>query len=404
MKNRKIRMQKMRDFKKNRNRKTNSKNRNKVRNRGKGLSVESFINKVGSSKDQKKFVSKKSFSNLIPGSQILDKLQNKGYHTPTEIQEKSIPWISEGRDLVGIAGTGTGKTLAFLLPLVEKLHKNPENQSILVVTPTRELATQVAQEFKMITKGSGLYFCILIGGVPVRMSIKDLSRTNHIVIGTPGRIIDMAQRGELRLNKFKTLVLDEFDRMLDMGFIDEVSQINERLVAKEQTLLFSATTGVSIKKLIPKFTNDPVRVTAGIGTHNTNAIDQSVLRTRRGKEKEGALKKLLLDEVNEKVLLFCETKRLVDSVHSILRKESIRSEIIHGDKPQRARDQALRKFKSGKTSVLVATDVVARGIDVKDVSLVINYDAPRTYDDYIHRIGRTGRAGKSGRAITFIEQ
>ena len=393
----------MRNFNKKNKPTSKFRGRKSSRNSRKSLNPSSFVSNHNGTEKNEEFKNKKNFSDLIINQDLLQRVENIGFDNPTEIQEKAIPWIEEGKDLVGIAGTGTGKTLAFLIPLVERLMKSPEDQSILVVTPTRELATQVKDEFKRITKGTGLFYCTLIGGIPVNLSLRDLKRTNHIVIGTPGRILDMADRGALKLENFKTLVLDEFDRMLDMGFIDEVSRINDGLSNKLQTLLFSATSGKSINKLIGQFTNEAQRVNAGVGTHTTAAINQTILKTGKGKEKEKALKNLLMEEVDEKILLFCETKRLVDSVHEILNKEKIRSEIIHGDKPQRARDKALRKFKSGQASVLVATDVVARGIDVKDVSLVINYNAPRTYDDYIHRIGRTGRAGNSGRAITFIE-
>lgn len=393
----------MHNYKKRRKRNSSHPPRKRKKQGRERLDINKFISKPSTTNKEEHQISKASFSDFDLSRSLLDLLKNRGFERPTEIQEKAIPHIMEGRDLIGIAGTGTGKTVAFLLPLIRELMVKAEDQSILVVTPTRELATQVKDEFKMLTRGLGLYYSTLIGGISVRLSIQDLQRTNHIIIGTPGRILDMAHQGHLKLEKFKTLVLDEFDRMLDMGFIDDVRMIDSGMENKDQTLLFSATMGGSIKKLVQEFTSDPMEVRTKTSTHNTDAIHQDVLRVPKGESKIKALHNLLQVQRKEKVLLFCETKRLVDKVHKGLKEANFKSELIHGDKPQKARDIALRKFKSGRTNVLVATDVVARGIDVKDISLVINYDAPRKYEDYIHRIGRTGRAGKTGKAITFID-
>jgi len=339
--------------------------------------------------------------NLNPELNI--RLNQKGYQKPTEIQDKAIPMIMKGHDVIGIAGTGTGKTAAFLLPVINRLMENQTDQYALVVTPTRELANQIADEFKSFTKGLGLFYTSLIGGNRVDASLKSLSRKNHIIIGTPGRLIDMVKRGALKLENFKVLILDEFDRMLDMGFLEDVAFLEQKMKSKEQTLLFSATMEASQQAQVTKMTNDPVMVKAGKGTQNTGAIAQEVIKVPSGQKKIDFLKHIINQEDQQKIILFCETKRKVDLIHKTLNQASITTDMIHGDKTQKAREVALRKFKNGKIQVLVATDVVARGIDITDIALVINYEVPRNYNDYVHRIGRTGRAGKSGRAITFLD-
>jgi ATP-dependent RNA helicase RhlE len=334
---------------------------------------------------------------------LLKKIREKGYENPTEIQDKSIPAIMTGKDLVGIAGTGTGKTAAFLIPIIQDLIEDPVNNKALIVAPTRELANQILDEFKGLTRGFNLFASCLIGGNPVNRSIQDLKRTNHVVIGTPGRLTDMASRGVLKLQHFETLVLDEFDRMLDMGFVDEVLSINERMTNKDQTLLFSATMDKSIRHIVRDITSEAVEVMASEGTRPATSITQEVMQVPVNVNKMDFLKDLMQGWNDEKIILFCATKRKVDQVHRKLSASSIRTDMIHGDKTQRAREVALRKFKNGQINVLIATDVVARGIDVDDVSLVVNYEIPHDYTDYIHRIGRTGRAGKTGKAITLID-
>ena len=349
------------------------------------------------------YVNAHQFADFNLHNSLLERISGKGYITPTQVQDKAIPHAISGRDIIGVAGTGTGKTAAFLIPIIQDLIVNPINNKALIIAPTRELATQIFEEFRDLTRGMNLYSTCLIGGNPVHQSIRDLQRSNHIIIGTPGRLVDMSQRGHLKFGKFETLVLDEFDRMLDMGFVDEVRDINARMVAKKQTLLFSATIEKSIKTIIQEITKDPIEVIANTGVRPSASIEQEVMKVPSDKKKIDFLLDIVSEWRGQKILLFCTTKRKVDQVHKSLMQANITTDLIHGDKSQRAREVALRKFKSGKIDVLVATDVVARGIDVTDVSLVINYEIPHDYTDYIHRIGRTGRAGKLGKAITLID-
>ncbi len=344
-----------------------------------------------------------TFTDFQLDSRLLTRLETLGYEKPTEIQDKTIKANLSGMDLVGLAGTGTGKTAAFLIPIVQRLLEQPDDQTALIIAPTRELASQIFDQYRKLTKGLDLYTTLLIGGANVGQAIRDLRRTNHVIIGTPGRLLDMAGRGLLSLDRFEILVLDEFDRMLDMGFAEDVKKIDDQMISKSQTLLFSATMDPSQRKLVKQITRNPMHLEAGVGTQLTDAIDQDILQVPKGRKKIEVLQDLLNSEDQDKVILFCETKRQVDDVSKNLRINGVKSDEIHGDKTQRSREVALRKFRRGQTRVLVATDVAARGIDVADISLVINYNVPRSYNDYVHRIGRTGRAGAKGRAITIID-
>ena len=342
------------------------------------------------------------FEDFHVDQELLHRIQNKGFKAPSEIQDKAIPVLLQGDDLIGVAGTGTGKTAAFLIPIIDRLLEEPEDQNVLIIAPTRELASQINEELRSLVKGLGIFSTCLIGGLSVRDSIQSLKRTNHIVIGTPGRLMDMHDRGLLDFGNFETLVLDEFDRMLDMGFSDEMREINKKMVNKEQTMLFSATVDNSQRRLMDEIAGGAKEVRAAVNTQKTDAIHQDVLHVK-GQNKFELMHGLIAENPADKVILFCETKRGADDMMKRLKGEKVKADVIHGDKTQRARETALRKFKKGNVTVLVATDVVARGIDVSDVSLVINYEAPRNYTDYVHRIGRTGRAGKSGKAITMID-
>ncbi|MDH5598323.1 MAG: DEAD/DEAH box helicase [Cyclobacteriaceae bacterium] len=341
-----------------------------------------------------------SFSELGLCSTIVSRLIEIGYTNPREIQEKAIPAVLRGENVMGIASTGTGKTAAFLLPIINELLINPVENHTLVIVPTRELALQIHQEFKNLTRGMGLYTTVLIGGSNIGLNIKDLSRVNHLIIGTPGRLIDLLNRNLLSLNSFNTLVLDEFDRMLDMGFKEDVKKIRKKLTSIKQTLLFSATIDNSQRKIINELVSNYNTIQSSLKIKASENVTQDVVKVDSDQNKFDVLLSLLLDE--EKVILFSETKRKVTKLVQNLTKAGIRTGEIHGDISQRKRESALRSFKSGNTKVLVATDVLARGIDITDVSLVINYEIPGNYEDYIHRIGRTGRSGKKGKALTFI--
>lgn len=343
-----------------------------------------------------------SFDDMGLSPNLLAQIRHKGYQKPSEIQDKAILPIVQGRDLIGIAGTGTGKTAAFLIPLIQQMIADKRENHALIIAPTRELANQINEEFHSLTKGMGLLSTVLIGGASVSQGLKNLRRKNHIIIGTPGRLQDMHAQRALDYSKFKVLVLDEFDRMLDMGFSREIQKINREMRGKEQSLLFSATLDPTQKSLIAEMTSNPLTVQSSTSTHKSSAIDQQVVYTE-GKDKFDVLKDILKQPISTKTILFCETKRHADKLVKKLKGEAYTADAIHGNKSQNRRELTLSMFKNGKINILVATDVVARGIDISDVELVINYQPPRSYADYVHRIGRTGRAGKMGRAITLID-
>lgn len=382
-------------------------NRNRYSSRGSGsgrLDLSKYTNPGIESAEEVKYQNEFTFEDFNLDPKLQKRIREKGYLAPTEIQDKSIPYTLMGHDLIGIAGTGTGKTAAFLVPIIQRILESKNQQyNALIITPTRELASQIMDEFFTLTKGMKLFSTALIGGTSIDRCLKSLGKTNHIIVGTPGRLMDMVRRKALHLHKFETLVLDEFDRMLDMGFKDDVLMLENGMENKRRTLMFSATMDHSQREIINNITEEPVEVFVKTSKKNLNSVKQDVIHVKRGESKQAIIEKLI-GETEEKVILFCETKQHVDAVHKKFGEVNIKSDIIHGDKSQREREKALRKFKKGHTNVLVATDVLARGIDIDDVSLVINYEVPRNYNDYIHRIGRTGRAGKSGQAITLINK
>lgn len=325
----------------------------------------------------------------------------KGYTTPSPIQDQSIPLILEGRDIVGIANTGTGKTAAFLLPLINKVLKKKDEQ-ILIVAPTRELAIQIDQEFKDLTRGMGLFSVCCVGGVNIVGQLKELRYFNNFIIGTPGRLKDLIERGQIKLEKFKTIVLDEADQMLDMGFINDMKYLVAKMPAERHTLFFSATLSPEIEKLIGSFLNNPARVM--VKTRDTSKdVEQDVVRIMPGMNKVDTLVDLLKQPGFDKVIVFCKTKHGAEKLTQMIVRQGIKAESIHGDKDHKRRQKALGLFKQDHVQALVATDVAARGLDISGVSHVINFDLPSTYTDYVHRIGRTGRAGKKGLALTFIQ-
>jgi ATP-dependent RNA helicase RhlE len=348
------------------------------------------------------FRSERLIHELPINARLKQNLSEKGYTRPTEIQDLTLETLMEGRDILGIAQTGTGKTGAFLIPIIEQLLHNKVNPYALVVVPTRELALQVEEEFKSMSKGLGLFSACFIGGTSISRDLQTLRRNSHVVIATPGRLLDLADRRALDLGKFKTLVLDEFDRMLDMGFIRDVHRILDGMKQRKHTMLFSATLDKSQQSMINNILNNPVTVKVSGGTRGGDGIDQDIIRLKPGEDKFMVLKNMLSGNEFNKVLLFEETKHRVSKLCIKLNKAGIPAEQIHGNKSQNARQSALKAFKQGRVKVLVATDVASRGLDISDVSHVINYQVPQTHDSYIHRIGRTGRAGKVGKAYTFV--
>jgi len=354
-------------------------------------------------KEETKYVSPRSFDEMAIAPNLKANLYEKGFKNPTQIQNDTFEHLIGGRDLLGVANTGTGKTGAFLIPIIHQLLNTKEPFQTLVVVPTRELALQVEQEFRTLTYKLGLYSSSFIGGTNVGADLKKLSRKNHLIIGTPGRLMDMADRGALRLQNISTLVLDEFDRMLDMGFVNDIKKMVKMMKTRKQTMLFSATIDKTQKSLIAELLNNPVEIKVSSGTSTSEQIDQDIIRVPQGADKFVMLMDLLNESQAPKVLIFAETKRMVDKVGKKLNQSGIKTDIIHGDKSQNYRSKALDKFKKGNVQILVATDVAARGIDVNNISHVINYQLPLTFDSYVHRIGRTGRAGQTGKAYTFID-
>lgn len=343
------------------------------------------------------------YSELDLHQGLKDNIDRKGYTHPTQIQEQTLTHLINGRDLMGVANTGTGKTGAFLIPIIQQLLQNKQQFQSLVVVPTRELALQVEEEFNSLVKGLNLYSVSFIGGTNISRDLSNLRKNNQLIIGTPGRLMDLANRKALRLQDIKVLVLDEFDRMLDMGFVNDIKRLVKSMTNRKQTMLFSATVDKTQKNLISDLLTNPMEVKVSSGETTADQIDQDIIRVPQGTDKFDLLLNLIGDKSFEKVLIFAETKRLVNKVGQRLNSSGVRSDVIHGNKSQNYRNNALNKFKQGTVQVLVATDVAARGIDVTDVTHVINYQLPLNFDSYVHRIGRTGRAGKTGKAYTFVD-
>ncbi len=373
------------------------------RNRGpqdERIDVSRFINKAVITEEVEHFIPEHTFNDFKISESLKKAIAAKGYISPTPIQDRSIPHTLHGVDVVGIANTGTGKTGAFLIPLLDKALRNPQAQALIVV-PTRELAIQIDEELKGFTKHLRISSVCAFGGSNINRQIDALRRHQHFIIGTPGRLKDLIERRKLNLHKCEVAVLDEADRMLDMGFIHDMRTILKELPQERQTLFFSATLSKEIEALIGEFLNEPVRIS--VKTRDTSKnVDQDVVRVPRD-GKFDALAALLKKPEFGRVLVFGRTKHGVDKLTRMLTRQGVPADSIHGNKNNNKRQHALRLFKDGRVKVLVATDVAARGLDIADVSHVINYDLPATYDDYVHRIGRTGRGAKKGIALTFIE-
>lgn len=342
------------------------------------------------------------FKDFALNTNLQHNLEQSGYTMPTAIQDQALVPALEGKDIIGLASTGTGKTAAFLLPIIEKLYANKTLNSVLIMAPTRELAQQIDEEFKKFARGMSLYSAVCVGGTSLDKQIRELRRGPHIIIGTPGRLKDLLNRRNLRLGAVDVFVLDEADRMLDMGFLPDIKTIAAQIPKIRQTLCFSATITPPIQSLLQDFMQDPVTVSVRSGV-TSDHVEQDVIEARDKTHKLELLQELLRKSDFEKVLIFGETKFGVQRLANHLTSNDILAEAIHGNKSQAQRQRALRAFRDDKVKVLVATDVAARGLDITDVSHVINYDQPGTYDDYVHRIGRTGRAGKAGKALTFID-
>ena len=327
-------------------------------------------------------------------------IQARGFDVPSPIQDQAIPAALEGKDVVGVANTGTGKTAAFLLPLISKLLHNP-TQQVLIMAPTRELALQIENEFILFAKGMRLYSALCIGGTPIAKQIGQLNRNPHLIIGTPGRLKDLIERRKLKLDRCHSVVLDEVDRMVDMGFINDMKRILQELPRERQSLFMTATVPKSVEAIMHSFLSEPITITVKTGDTAEN-VEQDVVRMQKGESKIDKLHSLLAQNELEKVLVFGETKQGVERLSRDLNNRGIISVSIHGDKTQSQRQRALSQFRDNHAEVMIATDVAARGLDIDNITHVINYDTPQNYEDYTHRVGRAGRAGKRGYALTFV--
>ena len=347
------------------------------------------------------FIETYKFSDLDLHPQLKTNILKKGYTFPTKIQDLTIKSIMEGKDVLGVASTGSGKTGAFLIPLINKSLKNP-NEKCLIIVPTRELAKQIREEFVELTFGTNVRSVDVIGGESMGKQVFLLKKQPQFVIGTPGRLKDLEERRILRLEDFNNIVLDEVDRMLDMGFIDDVKFLTSKLRSVKQSLFFSATMSVEAEKVAALLLKNPVKFQVEKVSPAIN-VDQDIIRVSSVGQKIEKLHELLIDKEFKKVLIFSRTKRGVDRVSKELAVRGFKVDSIHGDKSQYKRTRVITNFKFGKLNILVATDVASRGLDIKDITHVINYDEPENYNDYIHRIGRTGRVNKKGVALTFVK-
>lgn len=349
------------------------------------------------------------FKDLHLVEPILKALETEGYTTPTPIQQQSIPEVLRGKDLLGLAQTGTGKTAAFAIPIIQNLFLQKRNErnhpqfiKALILTPTRELAIQIDESFAAYGKGTGLKHTVIFGGVSQHSQVQALQRGVDILIATPGRLLDLIGQRYISLQHLQIFVLDEADRMLDMGFIHDVKRTITHLPAKRQTLFFSATMPKEIAGLANSILTNPVRVEVTPVSTTAEKIDQAVYFVEKPNKKL-LLQHILQDSNIKRVLVFTRTKHGANKVEKDLNHKGITAEAIHGNKSQNARQRALTNFKDGNTRVLVATDIAARGIDVDDLTHVVNYELPNIPETYVHRIGRTGRAGASGIALSFCE-
>lgn len=346
-----------------------------------------------------------TFKDLKIIEPVLKALNEKGYTSPTPIQQQAILPALENRDILGLAQTGTGKTAAFSLPIIQQLHLDPKSRSqkgikALIITPTRELAIQINESLRDYTQHTNIRHCVIFGGVKQHSQVAELKSGVDILVATPGRLLDLMNQGFIHLNTIRHFVLDEADRMLDMGFIHDIKKILPKLPQKKQTLFFSATMPMSIAKLSRSILHNPVKVEVTPESSVVDTIDQYIYLVEKP-EKKNLLINLLKKERSQSVLVFSRTKHGADRIARILSRSGIRSEAIHGNKSQNVRQRTLSNFKSKETRVLIATDIAARGIDIDNLELVINYDMPDVAETYVHRIGRTGRAGNKGTALTF---
>ena len=367
---------------------------------GQYIDPSKFINKIVVTEEAVRFVPEHNFTDFLIDERLKKGIIAKGYKVPTPIQDRTIPLILKGQDVVGIANTGTGKTAAFLIPLINKVLVNPKEQALIVV-PTRELALQICEQLREFSRGMNISSALCIGGTNLNRQRIDLLQNPSFVIGTPGRIRDCINQRLLNLSQFNNVVLDEADRMVDIGFIGDIKYFISLLPLKRQSLFFSATISRDVQEIIHSFVKNPVTVSVK-ETDTLENITQDIVKVEGSGHKVDKLHDLLIQNEFEKVLIFGRTKRGVQKLTNELASRGFKAGVIHGNKSQSQRQRTLDMFKKNQIKILLATDVASRGLDIEDVSHVINFDMPASYDDYIHRIGRTGRANKKGTALTFV--
>lgn len=360
-----------------------------------------FINKSNNTVVDVPYTPHNSFNDFAIPDILKENIAQKGYTTPTPIQDKAIDPILAGQDVIGIANTGTGKTAAFLIPIINKIFRD-RTRKALIIAPTRELATQIYDEFRSFTRNIKVYSSLVIGGANMGRQIFEVRRGPHVVIGTPGRLKDLIQQKALYLEDYDTVVLDEVDLMVDIGFIQDVKYFISLLPKERQSLFFSATINPKVNQILESFVQNPVTVTVKKQDTSEN-IDQDVIKVENQEQKIEQLHDLLIKDDFKKVLVFGRTKHGVEKLHKELTSRGFKTGAIHGNKSQGHRNRVLQSFKQSEIQILLATDVAARGLDIPEVTHVINYELPESYADYIHRIGRTGRANQKGTALTFID-
>lgn len=366
----------------------------------KTLDYSLFIKKAEQSMPITEYTTQHSFQDFLIADILKHNIAKKGYTTPSPIQDQAIPHLLQGRDVVGIANTGTGKTAAFLIPLINKIYFQ-KNDKVLIITPTRELATQIQNELEGFTHNMQISSVTCIGGVGMKQQIIGLKKRHQFVIGTPGRLKDLRKQGFINFSQYNNIVLDEVDRMLDMGFVHDIKAIISQLPERRQSLFFSATLSDSVKHIMHGFLKNPIIVTVKTQETSQN-VDQDIVKMN-GKSKIDVLHDLLIEDSFEKVLVFGRTKWGVEKLAKQLELRGFKVASLHGNKTQNQRQRALNEFRNNDISILLATDVASRGLDIEGVTHVINFDPPESYEDYVHRIGRTGRANTKGTALTFIE-
>lgn len=379
---------------------SNGPRRDPRRSKLEGVDINMFIKKAAPLAQEEEFIVQNGFADFNISDNLAQNILKHGYTQPTPIQSQAIKPILEGRDVIGLAATGTGKTAAFLIPLIDKVFKN-RDQKVLIIAPTRELAVQINEELRSFSWGMGIYSASIIGGSNMQRQIQDIRGNSQFVIATPGRLKDLIERKIIYLQDYSNIVLDEVDLMVDIGFINDVKYFISLMPKVRQSLFFSATIPPRVQEILRSFVTNPVTLSVKLQDTPEN-VEQDIVRVQNPAKKMDQLHDLLIKDGFDKVLIFGRTKHGIEKMNKELTIRGFKTGALHGNKKQSQRRRILEDFKRDEIQILLATDVASRGLDIDNVTHVINYDLPQTYNDYIHRIGRTGRAGKIGTALTFI--